>query len=336
MFLLVCWGCDSSDRPVEQAETSQHDEALQATGAEHVDVEGLLKDFRATFSGDFDAVDARISLKSPGDPWLLISVRPRRAGHFVVRYDAQHEPYMLAPEGETWICEYHLMIGAKGQRRYCTARYAWPLACVGDVVVIPVRVRRALSKHQFFAHGANERRDRVMAKSDREGGQSDPLQPYRRPVVIRNRMPDTLRLIGSGGRSRVSRGLDHFSHNLIGLLEARKAGRFNIRLGPKDADDEDRRICSNALAVAVAPEGSTLSVLAVRCNETTGGANWEWDVLVLRVGDRFTSVYGYTTKAEHPRHEKSPSHPQLELTAEPFQPGGWAPFDIELPPVTGP
>jgi len=301
-----------------------------AEHAEHIDLQALLKGFHATFSGSFDILEARIS-GSPGDPWLLTAVQPRQAGHFVIRYDVWHEPYFLAPKGETWICEYHLMIGARRKRRYCTTRYAWPLACVGDIVVIPIRVNRVFSKHQFFAQGADERFDRTMAESDREAAESDPLQPFSQPITIQNRMPHRLKLLGSGGRTTGHRPMDRYGHDLVGLFQAQKAGQFNIRLAPEKTENETR---THARAVRVAPEGAMLRVLAVRCNETRtdgarrfgGGPNWEWDTLVLRIGDRFVAGYGYTDARQRP-----PFHPALQLTAEPFQPGGWAPFDIELP-----
>jgi len=324
--MLICLGCEVKHQGNDITERSP---TTNPSEFEHVDQAKLLASFADTFGADFDVVSSRFAHDRSNEPWMLVSVRPRRSGHFVIRYDMEQSPDQYSPEGETWVCEYHFMVGTKGQRRKCTTRYAWPLACVSDVIVIPIRVARVFSNHRFFAHGVNERYDASWAKEDREEAEGDPLAQYKQDVTIQNNVSDSLTLLGSGAKTMAHRPKDRYGHDLVGVFEARKAGCFNTRLAP-EKDEYGQQAYPHALAIV--PEGDPLCVLAVRCHETrtdgahrvSDGPSWEWDTVPLRAGDRLIVGYGYTDARQDP-----PSHPHLRLTREPFQPGGWAPFQIE-------
>ena len=93
--VLICFGCEAKHHGNGIAERSP---TTNQSGFEHVDQAKLLASFAGTFGADFDVVSSRFAHDRNDEPWMLVSVRPRHSGHFVIRYDMDQAPDRYAPE----------------------------------------------------------------------------------------------------------------------------------------------------------------------------------------------------------------------------------------------
>ena len=114
--------------------------------------------FREAFGEEFEVLGVERVLLRGNDknPYCLISARPRQAGLFVVGYQ-----YVPAPEGyahdRLMTVEHGLFIGERDAQRHGARSQTWPLANVGDTIIIPVVMGGRVSRHRFYRGELGER-----------------------------------------------------------------------------------------------------------------------------------------------------------------------------------
>src|SRR5262249_20565465 len=124
-----------------------------------------------------------------------------------------------------------LTIGEVGQARAVAPyREPWPLACVGDEVVIPLFFDEQTADHRYalsrderpleeaFRHGARENEEAWVARGNPPA------------CDLRNGANDSLELIATKVSSVVDCPGISTAHYLSAVFEAKKAGRYGLRM----------------------------------------------------------------------------------------------------------
>jgi hypothetical protein len=281
--------------------------------------EGLLIAFRDVFEKDFDVLGAQMALHRGNVKWpyCLVSIRPRRAGIFVIGHECIHVPLQKAVTRE-----YDLCIGSTGGSRYCRFDHSWPLANVGDTVVLAIPMSPSLSQHRFFRGKPDplfEKRALAMLSRIEDDGLGGDDQS----IGVEKQVQDNLQLVRTRVSTSMCRTVNDYGHTFAAVFEAMRAGEFNIRLGPVEGWDGGRENSMNrrhSVPVLIVPAGQPLTVLASR----RPNRGWPHSgALIVREGDQLETHWAYYSGPEW-------THPGLVLTSAPFQPIVGGDFDEEV------
>ena len=248
-------------------------------------------------------------------------VRAMAEGEFALRYAvALHYPPEKGPL--RWDrAEYTLpiKIGPRGGPRFiCPGEFGgsvWPLANVGDTLVIPVHVDRNQSGHTFKTPDADEERIHTLLRICNEVAKPEHHLDRAAPMaLVANRAPDFVEILSTWGKSALPRSSRaRIRHSLTAYLEFKKAGKFNLvgRLADENekevSDGNIFRSPAAAFEVVESGEGVTVYLEHIEYAEfvftpglggysASSSASMASGPLEVRPGDRLVlSCGGYLT-----------------------------------------
>jgi hypothetical protein len=284
-------------------------------------VDPVLEDFRATFAADFDVTGNRFA-RGPGptdEPYLLVDVRPKRAGTFVIRHDFRHGRRHMTRE-------HVLMIGDRGAapvvRREHYTDFAHPFACVGDTLVIAIPRLATLTDHRFFRESVDPRMVEIYARGDAELGEWKRPDAPPDPFPLDNGAGEHLELLERSAGSAVSRGGDFTLHDLTATFRARKPGQFNLTA---ESDVSGNRPLTWPVRIVEKDRAITQLATRVHTREFDDGVQststlWhEPGPIDLRVGDVLVlHCGGYRTEGGW--NVGPVKHPRVRILRGPFVP----------------
>ena len=288
-------------------------------------VDLLRRDFKAAFGDTFEIGDDRLVVDRNKILHWLVEVRPSKAGVFTIRYDCR-VPVPAGIRGDSdWGFEFLLFIGEAGTQREVVdgqySRQIYPLACVGDTILVPIRVDPALKDHRFFSDGFYpDRTERKREFWEKEFARRErlPAEP-KQQVTLENQAAKELTLLLVDGTSSVDRPLRFMHHSLGAVFEASKPSRFNVAVAPVDENPQQQ------FSVVIVPKGSPVTVIPPSVDTFRGdgkGRSSSSETLrtttvMLRPGDRWAlHCWDYKT----PVGQNPVIHPALKLIVSPFAP----------------
>jgi hypothetical protein len=293
--------------PVDPSLHPLRDRLLEAVGSDFV-----LTSLRVAYHGE--------------DRNLLVKLRAKKAGAFSLQTKIDYNGIDGWKKGWVEYRTFDLPIGETGQAR-SVAPFGtlWPLACVGDEILIPLPFSDHLTDQHYKL--AFDKRPIEEASSISAGAGKEGWIARGRPSAfgLRNGANEHLELIATTTSWGVHRGGDAQSNRQGAVFEAHKPGRFglSVRLvSPKDAPagwvEHDPR-CS----VEVFPRGVPICVPVLhfklehhREGATTGTITGIYSSrVVMRVGDRLSiGCGGYHL----PGTDRPKTHPAIEVVQTAF------------------
>ncbi|NQU23760.1 MAG: hypothetical protein HQ567_20960 [Candidatus Nealsonbacteria bacterium] len=275
----------------------------------------LRRRFKAAVEGDFEVVADTVADGPHRYVYWLVTVRPRRTGSFVIRHSCEYE----YPKGHYYSNdkgidrEYHFTIGKKNQQRVHHAggfNYrTFPLACLGDKIVIPIKTHRTLVRHAFATDSLRRYGDgTTISVEDSEERLAKMWSIDKRfargmgTFAVVNNTPENIRLIKTAGYSFTAHNGRRAAPYLNALFEAGMAGDYNLQWSAKGASSKRK-----AIPISVVSGDASLTVLANRVEiqdygEKSRSISTDWfpcEACQLRVGDLLVVEFGqYGTKAK--------------------------------------
>jgi hypothetical protein len=274
----------------------------------------MVKSLTDAIGDSFTFVEGRLVWDRHGRPTWLATLRAREPGLFLLhcRADYDFPPSKKGPlpwTGVTWI--YQIAIGKKGEARVVEPNGyagAYPLACVGDEVVVPVRVGPIDKKHSFqLTRGTPDKESfGILAETATRGWAAQAKEGM---FPLRNGAADVLKLVTTTSSSIRTRSGRTTRHSLGAVFDAVKGGKFvlEVRLdrpAPAAGQPNNWQTGPEEWAFDAVPRGRPLRVTVPRWDvHKTGGKSSSHSsetaragVVVLRVGDRvLLPCGGYVT-----------------------------------------
>jgi hypothetical protein len=256
--------------------------------------------------GDVGRIETRVG-SWEGEWFWFARVRAKEAGRFAFSYAVNLD--MPAPSiricltnGDKAVYTVEFEIGERGGRREISpgayGGSAWPVANVGDTVVIPVHIDRYRVGHTFAKLDPT---DSKLAVFFDVAGQRGPEAYGKRGAtqpVIRNDVPDWLSLLDSWQVTMIpesSKG-SRLGY-LAGYLEFKREGKFNVICQLDDPKEQTG--VSNRTTFFVLPKNGPITALVEDfayfeytgnpnspSNSVGSGVNIPPGTLQVRVGDR--------------------------------------------------
>ena len=311
-----------------------------------VAVDELKKGLMAALGDNFEFVSGECGrTKATAGTWAaerfwFAKVRPKKAGRFAVGYtitfDFELTPFQRTnwkwSDSATYILP--VAIGEKGRSRLmATSAYAapaYPLATVGDTIIIPVHVDRFRTRHTFFTPEPKEPHVRAFYSVAGESMHKRYMESRAVEPVVRNDAAEYVNLLSTWGSSIANRPGTATQHSLNAYLEF--AGPGNINLAGRLTDAEEKMAGEGtAFRIRAKDEPITVGVEYAIYKEVTGPANFHSSAHVafgtreVRVGDRLLlGVGGYSAPGiDHPKDFRPgavvtrPFKPQESYAPEP-------------------
>jgi hypothetical protein len=286
----------------------------------------------ATAVGDrFEFLGGTVAETEPGERFWLAKLRAREAGEFVLRYDVTlGEPRpKFGPDYDRAEFSVYLVIGkADTGRAYRVGRYettAYPHACVGDTLTVPIRISLRDTNHRFSMPRERSFADDVVLKSLREGmDREELLKHFHGDLEIDNQARARLKLLGAAVGSHADRSGREVTHDLAACLDPQEPGRFNLT-PTLDLKGPAQRPPPEARPFEIIARGDLLTALVTRWDVRESGAGGTSlrtqtipaGVSRLRVGDRLVLWCGsYRTARADPPDKP----PRIDLILQPFAP----------------
>jgi RNA polymerase sigma factor (sigma-70 family) len=272
-------------------------------------VEQLQKNLTAALGDRFEFVEGKIVRDRHDWRFWVATIRARRDGEFVLRcaIKYQNPPQGFPPRYDGAHLTYHLVIGKAGARRVSNAgtistlTSAYPHACVGDALVIPVRINPSDAEHRFEMPQMPSEREKVMFPILKEVATSgEAVKAGNSKLKIDNQAKDVLELVagmvGSGGRDILGK---ETQHGVQAWFDVKDSGKFNLdirlqgNLGDKRSEPVQR-------ALEVVPKDRPLTFPIQRWEmrqhsekrSSTSTGTLASAVQPLRVGDRLLLLCG--------------------------------------------
>ena len=294
---------------------------------------GLQRDLTAALGNAFEFVAGELTADKTDTPYWLATVRAQRAGSFVLRYTVRYRfpagQEILPPAYDGATFAFRLIIGQAGEPRDYqpggpTMRtYSQPYACVGDSLVLPIRLLPSDTEHHFTMPAERSPMDDADLKSQREVAGSDwIIRRTTAAFAIHNLASNFVRVAASNSRSSINITGSATSCGFEALLEAAAPGRFTLRSRlPGSATS------GGGVACEVSPRDTPLTIpvdwweidqYSSRDN-FHGLSNGEASPAIhrLRAGDRIILSCGDIILK---RGETLPAHPLFEICADAVTP----------------
>lgn len=271
----------------------------QSRNSDQPDAASLRAGFIAAFGEHFELVKDEIKpreVERGGGTYWLAYAKPQRPGYFALEYRSKDK------ENSYSHIEYEISfgVGASDCRRGPPAAGVYSRFCLGDTIIIPVRLE-GLSDHEFKlakvkvpTEGEETRTFEEQYPETRDQGLDK--TPVENPSK-------SLRYIGRRAHKMLHRN-SGYTLNLIVDFEAVKPGKFNLLVSS----------ASSAVALGETPEGSVpiivvaretpVTLIAGREQErhftmgsngeylsSTSGNNYMTNLIVLQPGDRISLSY---------------------------------------------
>jgi hypothetical protein len=274
-------------------------------------LEGLQRALATALGDKFEYVRGRVGLDPNGYHFWLASIRAKRDGEFVLRCQLTYQfpPTMTMPHDDDATIKYHLVIAKAGTARVIAPgqyhSYIYPLACVGDTLVVPIPIEPNEIDHQFDFPDERLSEDEGEFGILKEiGGRYRAIKPTGGIIPLTNQASDILAPVSIELHSGDSRAKDGpISHGYSGVFDLVGAGKCSLEIGL------EKPIPSSysgplTVAVDVAPKNGPLTVTVVSRyvqkyrmyqGRQVSSAQSEWiipETLALRVGDRVSLSCG--------------------------------------------
>lgn len=256
----------------------------------------LEQGFRVAYAKDFEFVASEFIERGGAVDIWLVTVRPRTTGAQYIGFDCK-----MPMHGWTSRRHFIFVVGEQGAKRThgLSARHdsisVNPTICLSDTVTVPVVLGRQYTNHKFIPR-AEADKNQLKAREESVQRQSDgPPGPLQRAgLLIENEAEDWLGYLGSAQSSSLLRNL-HRRPNLAAVFEAKRPGRFNLRVVVENTIRQPRDV-----PIVIVPADTPVDVLCpyesvyVKMPPRSGSRGGHYhrpDSWVLRVGDKLTFTY---------------------------------------------
>lgn len=249
--------------------------------------------FEAASAEHFDYVKSELSgldSEKRNDLYWLAHVKPKRAGHYAVRYTFKYNDRFYS-EGDFKIS---VRVGKKNCDRQSSGK-GISRFCLGDTVILPIRAANRYD-YEFSVKFAPDG-DPEIEKPPTYGTLPD-------PPAVDNPLAAKIKYIGTtrGERFHRNRG-STISYSAV--FKAVAPGRFNIVLSRR-SDGSDQVKPAEGTGVPVLIVGPDESITALAMHEdtinyaddrkfmSTSGGTFPTDLLIVRPGDTFALPFSST------------------------------------------
>lgn len=258
----------------------------------------LKKTFKLATARDFQLVDDRIvehDDKWRGGPFMLFHVKPKQGGIYKLKYTYRMRDDFYY-EGEN---EVVIRVGDRKCERDLRSEDGKTMFCLGDTVIIPVRLRDS-SNHVFSLESTYQK---TVA---RMGSQSPSYLGILNKEIVANPLDADLEYLGfhrSEQMSRSATGGGSISHGAF--FKAKSPARFNLRISARPGDEPDdpdvAKHFMNAVPVIIVNPGTPVTALVPHekvTGYTKGRAyssgdlvSYQTTLLILQPGDFISEIY---------------------------------------------
>lgn len=278
--------------------------------------------FETAFGDDFEVLRDE-SREMSGKEFRLFTVKPRRSGRFVFRYQFEASLGYRYQDHE-----FSVSVGESG----CTRSDGRPDICLGDAIVVPIRTGKGLRRHRFSNVSRLE-----------AGGEPPPRREEIDARPVANPAAGSLTYRGRTVAVGIHRTHTQASVSSIALFEAAAPGAFGLRISARLPErlrrPEPRAREEATIPVIVVPKGTPIVALAPdewihESDEavnprasSAGGWNFRTRTLRLRPGDRIRLTYDHRVvhKKDGRWEEMKPILAEIEPVLEKL------PIPAELP-----
>lgn len=195
------------------------------------DLEFLRKNFAAHTSGQFEIVRDRVVEHSEewrGGTYMLIHIRPKKSGKYKLTYAHNVNNHELYRSSES---EYLIRVGAKNCKRDINPHQPeWTLFCLGDTIVLPLRMQDTSNPSFRLESDLSSVPDRYPYYPSKNGVDKTPMpvNPLAKLIIYHgfHRLDQLSRAATGGG-----------SMSYDAVFEAKTPGRFNIGITRTGVND---------------------------------------------------------------------------------------------------
>lgn len=250
-----------------------------------LDLKLLQRLFIDEFSKDFQFVKAELKtniVQSETRQYWLAHVKPKQTGFFKIKYS-----YQYADKFYTWgETEMKIAVGGKNGSRYPQFVGARGYFCLGDTIVIPIRLTN-FSKHTFNLKSKYVNAQEIEESRETYNHHKSQLTSGK----VSNPLEENLKYLGKYQADNLYRsGGGEFTY--FAVFEAKKTGRFNITLS---SDHQEPRIFLRSDPVIIIERGTPMTSLVPketttfyikgRSYSSSYQVSYESNLLILQPGD---------------------------------------------------
>ena len=302
------------------------------------DAARLRRALAGALGGEFEIVRDELTRRSTyhgGSAYWLAHVRPKRAGHFSLKYAYRYEDPVnkgapLYTHVERTI---PIPVGPRGCWRRPQYMASYYLPCLGDTVILPVLLdayRSTYTGHTFVftVNSLDETAGSVKGPEPWELSLRPEEDAGLRADEVPNPLAEHLKYLGSRTDVMLHRALGHTAVTYA-TFEAVRPGRFNLSVGarlPGVAPAAHARDAS--VPVIVVERGTPVTWLAAREDVrgysgrfgSTWGENRLTTPVIMQPGERLTLPYHrYSVRGRDPEPEpRRPAEPAPFIRRLPF------------------
>lgn len=272
------------------------------------DLEQVRNNFKAASTEYFELVrDELAGLESEKRPdaYWLVSVKPKRTGHYAVKYVYKYDDPFYG-DGENTI---NVRVGPGKCDRQSEAESGISRFCLGDTVILPVRAGNRYN-YSFSVKFTEE----AAPETDRS-----PLRDYAAEVLaqqssgepVKNPLESHLKFLGIRSEVMLHRSSGS-TITYFATFQAIAAGRFNIALSAeseKGGFPATPAILGEGTAVVILEPGTPVTYLA-RHEDTINyadekkfsshsGGTFPTNLLVLQPGEVFSLLFSTVTTRDN-------------------------------------
>lgn len=272
--------------------------------------EAVVKHLKSAVGDHFEVIGLEPTNGRRDIAYWLAEIKSKRPGDYLLRYGKRGYD-----QGEV-IC--YFTVAKEGTVRTLGHLHREttisPMACVGDTLVVPLRVLSHDDLYQFVL--TTDERDKYYAPN-----WAAVMDGMKGKIEIRNGADKSIRLLKSDVFGSVTRDLSHSIHRLNAAFEAIAPLKCNLIFdiaAPRDQKDKQAvRGGGLELAVDIVKKGEPVRVLATQWRMEQSRDHVEPASVQLRVGDRLLVCAG-----EHRTEYKAKDviHPPIEVTQMEFAP----------------
>ncbi|HRH41273.1 MAG TPA: hypothetical protein PKY82_06470 [Pyrinomonadaceae bacterium] len=256
-----------------------------------VNLKNLQSAFIAKFDKDFQFIKGEVKNHQEEkelQKYWLAQVKPKNTGYFTIKY-AYHFADKFYASGET---EMNIAVSGKGCRRYPQIIRDIGHFCLGDTIVIPIRLQN-FSKHTFSLKSKYETPENI---EELRKPYSDFYSKELDTEKIINPLDPNLKYLGKYRRDDLRRsGGGTFRH--FAVFEAVSLGKFNLGLSAQgnDSNNKKEKVLSVSTPIIIINPGTPITALVPeerstyyikdRTYSSDYNKSFESNLLILQPGD---------------------------------------------------
>lgn len=266
----------------------------------------LRKSFKETVSQDFEIVKDYINNRSAergGETFWLVHVKPKRSGHYALKYTYKYTHKFSHPEeGEN---ELIIRVGEKNCNRYNSNNLGIGNVCLGDTIIVPIRLDQR-ANHEFSLKSTYSDGQHI--------GKTEKFwtPAYTETLPIVNHLEKHLKYLGTVRSVMPHRNYGAETITYTAYFEAKEPGRFNFAT-TTFADNEKISEAKewnalDALPIIILKPGTPITALVYSENTINysdekrfsghAGNNFLTKLLILQPGDVFSVEYSSYVERE--------------------------------------